>query len=320
LFAALPTWALSVLAAITALFSLFAATWLAPVAGDAARYLSPEPGNVAARQQIRQSGVQLLEKLTQSGRYDRIVLVGHSLGSVIAYDVLNFAWGRIADETWRACHPQKGAAMAALTGLETAAGKLQRGGGDPGELRRQYRALQREYHAALAANAQPPWLVSDFVSLGAPLSKADVLMARDARAFSLKRKLREAPGDPPWLEKNSPSKTRFSYPFDARSRAPHSGAVFAPVVWTNLYYPSFLIVFGDVISGPVADLFGKGVLDVRLPRAGLVFRHLDYWKQASRGASAPWLPPLRKAVNLRKLSDADLWGAEAAAAEVVVSA
>jgi hypothetical protein len=51
-----------------------------------------------------------------------------------------------------------------------------------------------------------------------------------------------------------------------------------------------------------------------------VFRHLDYWKPASKGASAPWLPALRKAVNLRKLSDADLWGKEAAAAEVVVSA
>ena len=49
--------------------------------------------NVAARQTIREAGVDLLTKLHGSGNYDRIIVIGHSLGSVIGYDVLNYALG-----------------------------------------------------------------------------------------------------------------------------------------------------------------------------------------------------------------------------------
>ena len=59
--------------------------------GDAAVYLSASPRNVAARNEIRGAGVALLERLHASGEYDRIVVVGHSLGSVIGYDVLSHA-------------------------------------------------------------------------------------------------------------------------------------------------------------------------------------------------------------------------------------
>jgi hypothetical protein len=62
--------------------------------GDAARYLRPHPANIAHRQAIRQAGVLLIDKLHASGRYDRIVILGHSLGSVIAYDIVTHAWTR----------------------------------------------------------------------------------------------------------------------------------------------------------------------------------------------------------------------------------
>ena len=63
--------------------------------GDAAIYLSPEPRNIQARQAVRDAGVALFESL-HSGldaehAYDRIVVVGHSLGSVIGYDILTYA-------------------------------------------------------------------------------------------------------------------------------------------------------------------------------------------------------------------------------------
>ena len=62
--------------------------------GDAARYLSSSPSNIKMRQEIRSEGVQLLRKLHEQG-YGRIVVVGHSLGSVIAYDILKNPLGRV---------------------------------------------------------------------------------------------------------------------------------------------------------------------------------------------------------------------------------
>lgn len=64
------------------------------VVGDAARYLVPRPANIANRQAIREAGVVLLERMHESGLFDRIVVVGHSLGSVIAHDILTHAWIR----------------------------------------------------------------------------------------------------------------------------------------------------------------------------------------------------------------------------------
>jgi hypothetical protein len=60
--------------------------------GDAARYLSPLPANINLRQKIRSQGVQLLRALHASGKYDRIIIVGHSLGSVIGYDIISRLW------------------------------------------------------------------------------------------------------------------------------------------------------------------------------------------------------------------------------------
>jgi len=66
-------------------------------AGDAARYLSPRPENVGVRQAIRSAAVDLLTGLHDDPtwrRYHRIILVGHSLGSVIGYDALTHLWQR----------------------------------------------------------------------------------------------------------------------------------------------------------------------------------------------------------------------------------
>ena len=68
--------------------------------GDAVRYTVPTPENIETRSKIRQQGIDLLRKLHEDkdedepdrNTYDRIVLVGHSLGSIIAYDILSFLW------------------------------------------------------------------------------------------------------------------------------------------------------------------------------------------------------------------------------------
>jgi hypothetical protein len=63
-------------------------------AGDAFRYLNPDPPNVQVRRAIRTAGLTLLRGLHEDElrRYERIILVGHSLGSVIAYDLITWFW------------------------------------------------------------------------------------------------------------------------------------------------------------------------------------------------------------------------------------
>lgn len=317
----LPQWPFGVAAVFAGVATWFGGKWLAPVAGDAARYLSPIPDNIAARQKIRETGVELLTKLHESGRYDRIVVVGHSLGSVVGFDVLYNAWARLRADDLFARHRAGSAPARTMAALEAAAGALIHARGDgAGAARIAYRQAQRAYAQALAAAGDKPlWLVSDFVTLGCPLSKADVLLAFDAADLRARKARREIPTSPPWLEENDVEKGRFrfSYPIDAPTRAPHHAAVFAPVVWTNAYFPSLLIAFGDIISGAVAPILGRGVLDVRLKIGAPVFRHLDYWKAPKSDPPKPWLRALRRAVNLRRLDEAALWGGQAARAEVL---
>jgi hypothetical protein len=67
--------------------------------GDAARYLSNSPDDVDQREKIRTGLVNILERLhsqmdiaTGLHTYDRVMVVGHSLGSVIAYDAIRALW------------------------------------------------------------------------------------------------------------------------------------------------------------------------------------------------------------------------------------
>ena len=81
---------------LTGLFGV-ATAWVAmpilkSIIGDAARYLDPAPSNIHQRQEIRAKGIDILRKLHASQKYDRIIIVGHSLGSVIGYDILTYAW------------------------------------------------------------------------------------------------------------------------------------------------------------------------------------------------------------------------------------
>src|SRR3546814_8122774 len=92
-------------AVVSALASLIASRWFAPIAGDAARYFSPDPDNVEARQKIRLAGIQVIEKLTASKAYDRIIVVGHSLGSAIGLDIVSYGFSRVGANQWEAAHP-----------------------------------------------------------------------------------------------------------------------------------------------------------------------------------------------------------------------
>lgn len=297
-----PTWTWGLLAASGATIS---ALWLRPVAGDAARYLSPSPSNVEVRQEIREAGIDLLMKIQATGEYDRIIIAGHSLGSVIGYDVLNYAWGRLDTDALKAAHGAGSATMRLLDELESAAGNLENSDGTADPSR--YRDLQRAYFRSLSAarntDGTPLWLVSDFVTMGSPLSSADVLLAKDRRTLEERIAYREAAVSPPSSERKT--EVSFSYPSGGKARTPHHGAVFAPTVWTNIFHPNIAGLIGDFVSGPVAPLLGRGIRDVRVPIGFPAFRHLSYWSRPM--ANGPAIRALRRALNLRLWNEDTLW-------------
>jgi hypothetical protein len=87
----------SALAVVTGLVWWWVNLQMVEVVGNAARYLDSAPANVGVRQTIRTECMRLLEDLNNSDDpgYSRIVVVGHSLGSVIAYDALRLMWAKL---------------------------------------------------------------------------------------------------------------------------------------------------------------------------------------------------------------------------------
>lgn len=395
---------------------LFAAdrTFLSPVMGDSARYLRARPENIAARQRIREEGVELLEKLHDEKDYDRIVVVGHSLGTIVGYDVLAHLWGRRCkslhdagaepalrdvetearellfadmprvrdacaqleaaalelgvraadlerDEprplsgAWEDIEHERGrqAARADIDAgckalllaaeqrkesrraLEAAAQSLRTGpssfartasylrlaaealeGKRPNRRRqaaadiyrlaadvfdagaerhRRYRDRQDAYARALAGvtddQGRKRWLVTDFVSLGSPLNFGPYILAQTDGEFAARKRDRELPICPPYLDREPPRavrdaarKWRFSYQrrFDderASVWGPGHGGVFGAVRWTNLYFRTEGLLGGDLLAGPCWRHFDFGVADIALDRrsTGRLFAHNDYW-------------------------------------------
>ena len=279
---------------IALLFGAIGAKLLAYV-GDAAIYLSANPQTVTARQEIRAAGIELLERLHDSGEFDRIVVVGHSLGSVIGYDLINHLWQRYHEKHGDVDRPEH----PALREMEAL---LRTGGTLPparwqelvGRLWREQRGLGN------------PWLISDFITLGSPLAHAALLLARDPADLNRRVLQRELPVAPPVSE----AKGRISYEVGyqlasgdlRRISVLHSAAPFAVTRWTNLYFPSHAIVRGDVVGGPLAPLFGVAINDIPVTtrrRLGL-FSHVYYWSgfDADTGRADAPVAVLQRALAL----------------------
>jgi hypothetical protein len=276
--------------------------FLASFIGDAARYFRNSPDNVAVRREIRQQAVNTLEMLHNCGKYDRIIIVAHSLGTVIAYDMLRAYFGRICkqipfDPRWFGAdgHRADKSARPSLDG----------------------RTIIAKIAAVCAASVRPskneaapkPWLVTDFVTLGSPLTHALYLMCNGRSEEELKQNFRrrvserEFPVCPPMRDDGDDSFT-FSDARTGRQRF-HHGALFALTRWTNLFFPMSQLLWGDAVGGPLmgADLFGDGVRDVKVAtrRDGktALFAHTDYWKTtAGDRRHGPHIEALCAAINL----------------------
>lgn len=282
-------WALIVAALIAAALS----AWVVPVFGDVARYVRTSPDAVAARSNIRERGVELLRALHgQTGGaadryydygdetgYERIVVVGHSLGSIVAYDVLRLFWEERGPTSRNPAHGEALARLRALDGhCRSAAAK---GTFDPAA----FRVLQGRLAESLAE--QPgSWRISDFVTLGSPLTHAEFLVSRDRSAFEERKAERLFPTCPPMLE---PGKLP-SFLYSGLQYA-HHAAMFSAMRWTNIHDPGAMPFLGDFISGPCRPNFGPGIVDVavRIDRGGPTGRlvtHTDYWNPRAAGTAS----------------------------------
>jgi hypothetical protein len=306
------------------------------VVGDVVRYVEAKPKNIAIRQSIRENGVQLLETLMgidEHGKpgptdYDRIVVVGHSLGTIIAYDILTHTFGR--HNTRIDSARLAGFDQPVRVALEEMVRDALTDAAKDFKVDR-YRELQDAAREELNALGNP-WIVSDFISLGSPLTHAEFLMAKDREALEIAKEKRILPTCPPTLEYDGTTKEHH---FTYRSRVvqsegdpkrieaprvPHHAALFAYTRWTNIYSPLRAVLFGDIVSGPLCHAFGVkregkqpvcGIKDVAvLPGAGLeaedkrrrLLTHLRYWDReyalAHKDAMPFHIAALRGALDL----------------------
>lgn len=297
------------------------AVFLQPFVGDAARYFRNSPANVAVRREIRQQAVNMLEHLHLCGNYDRIIVVAHSLGTVVAYDMLRNYFGRICRNI--PCEPDEWGEIFRIADSEK-----DQSAANPEVLRACGRKIIAEIAKRIATPAkksseaddgQKAWLVTDFVTLGSPLTHAQYLMCDGESEeglqwhFEQRVKEREFPICPPrFLDDDG--RLTFRNPPDTGEPHFHHGALFGLTRWTNLYFPMSELLWGDAIGGPLKEkkgkagkkeeLFGSGVGDVEvytLPNSQVeLFTHTAYWDTKRRdGRAAPHINELRTALDLR---------------------
>lgn len=251
----------------------FKSTFLS-VAGDAARYFTPKPDNIGERSRIRQQGIAFLKKLhdlKEHEQVDRIIIVAHSLGSVVAYDLIRLLW-----EDYRKSH------CSPLNVNQKALDNLDKYIKDVDANREEFdvdkfRALQSyAWHNQRCNGCN--WAISDFITLGAAINAANYFIVSKVPYETLIDQ-RELPVCPP---KRDPSNGIFAhhpsfYVVNGQKRSLnilHEGAPFAITRWTNIYYSS------DFVGGPAHTVFGQGIIDKETKRKSPWIYpggHTDYW-------------------------------------------
>jgi pimeloyl-ACP methyl ester carboxylesterase len=329
-------WALT---AVGVVFGAISTRYIVPYFGRVVRYTTAKPDNIAARKNIRERGLELLTELHEvrphEGGYDRIIVVGHSLGSMLAYDLISYFWAKRPEarvliegtnefEAFREMeavldHQEwQNASKAAISETPVSKAAVSK------EVIDRYLKAQTRLGHLLRCRAKPAdkaadtrWLISDFITLGSPLSHAEFLMASGKKDLRKRKRDREFPISPPLREHLDPvahdraeaagfpaaTEELLAFPFGKNAWQLHHAALFAVVRWTNIHDPARLVAFGDLISGPVAPVFGEAIIDVDLKklrgRQSWRFTHTRYWKLPRKLDSLPVrIIELRKALDL----------------------
>jgi len=250
--------------------------------GDVVKYTIPSPANIESREKIRKNGIALLKNLHEAKKpngdfkYCKIVVVAHSLGTMVSYDILaslfaqyHYKYSNIPDKISQ----EKLDELKKLsTKPDATYQKLQ------GELFKEYRRLGNE------------WRVSNFITMGSPLTHAPMLIARSEKDFERKKNQREYPTSPPQLdaiEKHFAFDEKFERTgkdkLTGKDKDPRNimilnhSAHFAETQWTNIYFEN------DWIGGKLSDQFGAGIKDEPIKAVGRLVSHIPllshtkYW-------------------------------------------
>jgi hypothetical protein len=279
----LPGWLWPVIgAALAALLSGL----LLPYLGDVAAYVRAEPDTIEKRAEVRERGRALLRSLMDSPSYDRVVIVAHSLGCIIAYDLLQILWEEYGPGLSNPRHePEILGALRAVgkhaLPLDSKARAAQQM--DDAE-RSAFRAEQWRTYVALRSPPKvgKPWKISDFVTFGSPLTHAEFLVTRNAADFRRSIEERMIATCPP-VREGAEKTILFGQP---GKQNPHHASVFAATRWTNIYDKGNGWLTGDPISGPLTENFGPGVENIRVRlkwRLGRIFTHTEYWSLKAKG-------------------------------------
>jgi hypothetical protein len=285
-FAAIPVLLLVLSLVQKYISGLFLAT-----AGDAARYFTPIPSNIEQRNTIRRQGIEFLKKMheqTGNGKYDRIVIVAHSLGTAVAYDLLRLLWPE-----YHEVFEKKADVQQELVKDMNDFAKTPESITDADAFQKLQYQLWQEWR-----NTGNPWLITDFITLGAAVCGIDYL-SPIKQDFSTLVQQREFSVCPPATDEKDHnifynSKTYETAAGQKRTvRHLHHAAHFAITRWTNIFFTS------DFVGSTAQRIFGKGVKDVALSRKSLWFipgGHTNYWDINSEAS----LQALANALKLRR--------------------
>ncbi|GAB2767560.1 hypothetical protein GCM10027275_07460 [Rhabdobacter roseus] len=243
-------------------------------AGDAARYFNPMPSNIEERSTIRREGITFLRKLhdRKTKPYDRIVVVGHSLGSVVAYDMIRLLWHEMHERFT----PGADVDHDVFEEMD----KISRGDEPLGNIN-DFQQLQYRCWKQYRQNGNP-WLISDFITVAGAIAHADVYLL-NSKPFQALVKQKEFPICPPVMEGRDKTLffDRLTAEVDVNGKKEkrtvrflNHAAPFALTRWTNIYFSS------DYVGSDGQRIFGKGVRDIKVDRRGLWFLpsgHTNYW-------------------------------------------
>ncbi|ODT78221.1 MAG: hypothetical protein ABS76_24755 [Pelagibacterium sp. SCN 64-44] len=287
----------------------FADTLLLPYFGDAASYLSAQTETVQSRQGVRNRGLALLKALHDDPEYDRVIVIAHSLGSVLAYDLLHILWREVGPTKDNPPGPDAVAALEAVDAFVARAPRDQWDEANVAEYQRwQWAAFEALRRQKATGGGRSGWKVSDLITLGSPLSSAEFLITDGAEDFARMKTERVLPTAP---AQDYDTSHGALYHDTERGTAAHHAAVFSVTRWTNLYdrFDSPLFLLGDAISGPLAgaDRFGPGIrdIDVEIHWGRLdwrLFTHNFYWTDTAKPGDppAPHIVSFREAVGLER--------------------
>lgn len=268
---------------------------IAPYAGDIVRYVRATPRTVEKRKAVRERGLALLKALhqrTDDGTpiYQRILVVGHSLGTIIGYDLLQLYWEAEGPNHKRDWAPDEGCkrALEAVDAMVKQTWPPDAGlGGATGLDIDDYQRRQSALFDAISAS-KLEWRISDFITLGSPLTHTDFLTLDGGDALERALEERLLSSAPPRPDRPSLSMLYYDWsPGRSAKRGPfpHFAAPFAAVRWTNIFDKHWLPLLGDIVSGPLRPAFGPGIREhqVAIERPGWLpvirrlFTHTLYW-------------------------------------------